>query len=199
MVLLIPIQTKTGPKPAPKTGNFFENPVVVGINYIYKLIHESAKKEHARAGLCTEHYIPKSDTPPKGSKNHGGQRLGYMELDAYMAYGANALMVECLNGRGDNAIARNNLTVKYLHKGKKFMLNMKHAIRRSTEFFVVMLEALGIHTDFEGELPNKTEIECLNRRAYKASTLKIEKKTIETEDANDKTLDSVTASLESLL
>lgn len=155
----------------PTTGRYFETPVLVGVNYVYKLVHEAAKKEHARAGLCTEPYVEKLSSPTKGASNSGGQRYGYMELDALAAYGANAIIHEVLNERGDNPVARNNMTVEYLHKYDDFKLNESTSMRRSTEYFVNIAEALGVHQDFEGELPNNTKFNNEMRQVYKVHEL----------------------------
>lgn len=155
----------------PRTGKYFETPVVVGINYIYKLIHEVTKKMHARGGFVTEPYVEKTSAPTHGSAKLGGQRFGEMELDALAAYGASAFMQELMNGRGDNPVARNNLTVNAMHKGSNYLLDEKTGIRRSTEEFVNRMEALGVKIEFEGELPNNTKIENEKRIAYTAKTL----------------------------
>lgn len=155
----------------PYTGTYFENPVLVGVNYVYKLYHEVLNKEHARAGYCTEPYVAKLNSPPKGSSKEGGQRLGYMEFDALMQYGATEMLYEFQNARGDNGVARNNFIVDALHDSDEYKLPKDTAIRRSTEYFVAMLEALGFTTDFEGALPNKVIDEYSRRRMYKPKAL----------------------------
>ncbi len=52
------------------------------------------------------------------------------------------------------------------------MLDEETAIRRSTEGFVNYMEALGVHIDFEGELPNNTELESMKRKIYKPIALR---------------------------
>ena len=155
----------------PRTEKFYETPILIGVNYIYKLVHESGKKVHARGGLCTEPYIEKTDAPPKGSSNRGGQRFGSMEIDALSAYGASNLIQELMNERGDNAVRRNNVTVDALHKGDAYKLDRDTGIRRSTEYFVNIMEALGVKIDFCGELPNNTKFENAQRRAYKSNVI----------------------------
>lgn len=150
---------------------YFDAPVTVGVNYVYKLIHESAKKEHGRAGLCTEPYVEKLASPTHGASNSGGQRMAYMEFDAYLAYGASALVHELQNERGDNPVARNNFTVDAVHTGDGYKVDESAGIRRSTEYFVNALECLGIVTDFEGVLPNNTRSECRRRQYYKPKAL----------------------------
>lgn len=172
----------------PKTGKMFETPMTVGVNYVYKLIHEVHKKEHARGGLCTSPYVEKLSCPTKGSSNDGGQRKGYMEIDAYLAYGCANYVHELLNERGDNPVARNNMTVGALHKGKKYMLDESTGIRRSTEYFVNILEALGIHVDFEGALPNNTKEECERRVTYRVNELLMAKDTYAPDEGGEATL-----------
>ena len=155
----------------PRTGKYFETPVLIGINYVYKLVHEVDKKIQARGGYCTEPYVEKFSSPTHGQSKHGGGRWGYMELDAIASHGAAALMHEALNDRSDNPILRNNRTVSALHKGDAYMLDEKYAIRRSTEEFINKLEVLGLEVDFEGELPNNTRYECSQRGFYKRNAL----------------------------
>ena len=154
----------------PKTGTYFDTPILVGVNYVYKLYHEVLKKEHARAGYLTEPYIAKLNSPPKGSSKSGGQRMGYMEFDALMQYGAVNILHEMENERGDNGIARNNLTVDELNSSSAYKVDPKYGIRRSTEYFVALAQALGITIDFEGALPNKTIEEYSMRHYYKPMT-----------------------------
>lgn len=140
----------------PKSGKRLSERAVIGFNYVYKLIHESEKKEHARAGYLQESYSAKLSNPTEGQAKGGGQCSGFMELDAYAAYGAVNLMHEILNSRGDNAILRNNMVVDKIHHSDEYKLDEKYAIRRSTEYFVSCLEGMGVGIDFEGVLPNAT-------------------------------------------
>lgn len=155
----------------PRTGKNYEGSVVLGVNYIYKLVHEVAKKVHARGGLCTEPYVEKADSPTHGSASRGGQRYGSMEIDALSAYGASNLIQELMNERGDNAVARNNITVDALHSGDKYKLDESTAIRRSTEFFLNVMESLGVKIEFEGELPNNTKYENNRRKVFTTHAL----------------------------
>lgn len=146
----------------PRTGTYFETPVLVGVNYVYKLYHEVLKKEHVRAGYMTEPYVAKLNSPPKGSSKAGGQRMGYMELDALMQYGAVNILHEFENERGDNAIARHNLTAEELFGNDVCKINEQYGMRRSSEYFVAIMQALGVTIDFESVLPNKIpeDYEC---------------------------------------
>lgn len=155
----------------PKTDTYYETPVLIGVNYVYKLYHEVRKKEHARAGYMTEPYVAKLSSPPKGSSKSGGQRMGYMELDALMQYGAVDILHEFENERGDNAVARSNLTADELLGGDLYKMDESVGLRRSTEYFVAIMQALGVTIDFEGDLPNKTREEYSKRLYYSPKAL----------------------------
>lgn len=140
----------------PDSGKRLSQRAVIGYNYVYKLIHESDHKEHARAGYLQESYSAKLASPTEGQAKGGGQRNGYMELDAMCAYGAVNLTHEILNSRGDNPILRNNMVVDAIGVDEAYRMNEKYALRRSTEVFTSYLEGAGIHIDYDGALPNAT-------------------------------------------
>lgn len=157
----------------PKTGKLFEEPVLVGINYIHKLVQEVDKKLHVRAGYLTERYTRRGSSPTKGAARGGGQRMGEMEIAAMAAYGVSAYLQEIINERGDNPVARNNFTVEYALDGNPdFLVEADTAIRRSTEEFIYKLEALGCIVEFtQDELPNPTVAENERRRVYSKKAL----------------------------
>jgi DNA-directed RNA polymerase subunit beta len=156
----------------PKTGKPLDKKVTLGVTYVYKLVQEVARKVHARGGYATEDYVKKFDAPTKGSNQGGGQQMGYMEMAAFSAYGASALIHELMNERGDNGIMRSNLTAEALLDSEAYHLDESNAIRRATEGFVEYFMGLGIITEFEnGELPNATIAETTNRDYYDAKTL----------------------------
>lgn len=140
----------------PKTGKNYRNRVVVGINYVYKLIHESAKKLAVRGGMFSgEPYNRKTGAPTEGASLSGGQKAGTMEIDGLSAYGASAVIQERMNVLGDNLVVRNNHNVDILHAGDNFKLDEKKAIRRSSEYFINIAQCLGIDIEFkDGILPN---------------------------------------------
>lgn len=134
----------------PKSGKRTLTPVNIGVNYIHKLEQEGESKIHSRGGYLTSKYVKKTESPTKGAAKGGGQRQGYMELDAYSAYGATALLSEIMNERGDNYIKRHNLAVDVLHSGKPdYKIDERYAIRRSTEYFFEFLKSLGIKVDID--------------------------------------------------
>ena len=157
----------------PRTGKMTEQPVLIGVNAIYKLEHEVGKKVHGRAGLCSEPYVKKKDSPTESSAKLGGQRQGSMELDAFCAYGAAGYVDEMINSRGDNSIARNNLTVDAIHTGNKYKISSGYSMRRSTEEFITTMMGLGCKIEFDqGELPNIDRDYIEGKYNYDVNTLK---------------------------
>lgn len=86
-----------------RTGEYFENPVVVGKNYILKLIHMVEEKIHARS---TGPYSLVTQQPLGGKAQMGGQRLGEMEVWALEAYGAAHILQEMLTIKSDDVVGR---------------------------------------------------------------------------------------------
>ena len=88
-----------------KTGERFEERVTVGIMYMLKLNHLVADKMHARS---TGPYSLITQQPLGGKAQHGGQRLGEMEVWALEAYGASRLLEEMLTIKSDDVDGRTN-------------------------------------------------------------------------------------------
>ncbi len=89
-----------------KTGEEFDNPVVVGYMYILKLGHLVADKIHARS---TGPYSLVTQQPLGGKAQHGGQRFGEMEVWAMEAYGAAYCLQELLTVKSDDVAGRTNI------------------------------------------------------------------------------------------
>ena len=88
-----------------KTGEPFRERVTVGIIYMMKLNHLVADKMHARS---TGPYSLITQQPLGGKAQHGGQRLGEMEVWALEAYGAAGLLEEMLTIKSDDVDGRTN-------------------------------------------------------------------------------------------
>jgi DNA-directed RNA polymerase subunit beta len=86
-----------------KTGKAFENPVVVGIEYIMKLIHMVEDKTHARS---TGPYSLVTQQPLGGKAQMGGQRLGEMEVWALESHRARYILQEMLTLKSDDVVGR---------------------------------------------------------------------------------------------
>ncbi len=86
-----------------RTGRKFENPVVVGIEYVMKLIHMVEDKTHARS---TGPYSLVTQQPLGGKAQMGGQRLGEMEVWALEAHRARYILQEMLTIKSDDVVGR---------------------------------------------------------------------------------------------
>ena len=86
-----------------RSGEYFDAPVVVGKNYILKLIHMVEEKIHARS---TGPYSLVTQQPLGGKAQMGGQRLGEMEVWALEAYGAAHILQEMLTIKSDDVVGR---------------------------------------------------------------------------------------------
>lgn len=86
-----------------RTGEAYENPVVVGIEYIMKLIHMVEDKTHARS---TGPYSLVTQQPLGGKAQMGGQRLGEMEVWALEAHRARYTLQEMLTIKSDDVVGR---------------------------------------------------------------------------------------------
>ncbi len=86
-----------------RTGQPYENSVVVGIEYIMKLIHMVEDKTHARS---TGPYSLVTQQPLGGKAQMGGQRLGEMEVWALEAHRARYILQEMLTIKSDDIVGR---------------------------------------------------------------------------------------------
>lgn len=86
-----------------RTGELFDNPVLVGVMYILKLVHLVDDKIHARS---TGPYSLVTQQPLGGKAQFGGQRLGEMECWTLEAYGASYTLQEMLTIKSDDVEGR---------------------------------------------------------------------------------------------
>lgn len=86
-----------------RTGDWFENPVTVGVMYFLKLHHLVDDKMHARS---IGPYSLVTQQPLGGKAQFGGQRFGEMEVWALEAYGAANTLQEILTVKSDDTIGR---------------------------------------------------------------------------------------------
>lgn len=87
-----------------RTGESYEEEVVVGIAYILKLLHMVEDKVHARS---TGPYSLVTQQPLGGKAQMGGQRLGEMEVWALEAHQAAYTLQEMLTIKSDDVVGRN--------------------------------------------------------------------------------------------
>jgi DNA-directed RNA polymerase subunit beta len=86
-----------------RTGNRFDQRVMVGQIYMLKLDHLVANKIHARS---VGPYSLVTQQPLGGKAQHGGQRFGEMEVWALEAYGAAYNLQEMLTVKSDDVTGR---------------------------------------------------------------------------------------------
>ncbi|MCJ7827901.1 DNA-directed RNA polymerase subunit beta, partial [Patescibacteria group bacterium] len=86
-----------------RTGEPMDKKVVVGINYILKLVHMVEDKIHARS---TGPYSLVTQQPLGGKAQMGGQRLGEMEVWALEAHRAAHTLQEMLTIKSDDVVGR---------------------------------------------------------------------------------------------
>jgi DNA-directed RNA polymerase subunit beta len=89
-----------------RTGEAFEQKVVVGMIYMLKLHHLVSDKIHARA---VGPYSLVTQQPLGGKAQYGGQRFGEMEVWALEAYGAAYSLQEVLTVKSDDLQGRTRI------------------------------------------------------------------------------------------
>lgn len=86
-----------------RTGEKFDQKVVVGQKYVLKLDHLADHKVHARS---TGPYTLVTQQPLRGKAQMGGQRLGEMEVWALQAHAVPNLLHEMLTIKSDDVVGR---------------------------------------------------------------------------------------------
>ena len=89
-----------------RTGEPFDQRVVVGVMYMLKLHHLVSDKIHARA---VGPYSLVTQQPLGGKAQYGGQRFGEMEVWAMEAYGAAYALQELLTVKSDDVAGRTRI------------------------------------------------------------------------------------------
>ena len=86
-----------------RTGDFYDQPVMIGVMSMLKLHHLVEDKVHARS---TGPYSLVTQQPLGGKAQFGGQRFGEMEVWALEAYGAAHTLQEMLTVKSDDVQGR---------------------------------------------------------------------------------------------
>nr|AIX11051.1 RNA polymerase beta subunit [Najas gracillima] len=89
-----------------RTGDPFEQPVLIGKSYILKLIHQVDDKIHGRS---SGPYALVTQQPLKGRAQRGGQRVGEMEVWALEGFGVAHILQEMLTYKSDHIRARQEI------------------------------------------------------------------------------------------
>ena len=133
-----------------RTGEPYENPVVVGIEYMMKLIHMVEDKTHARS---TGPYSLVTQQPLGGKAQMGGQRLGEMEVWALEAHRARYTLQEMLTIKSDDVVGRAK-AFEAIVKGTDIPTPK---VPESFKVLIKELQALGLNVVPQGAIDAKPQ------------------------------------------
>ena len=131
-----------------RTGEKFEQRVVVGVMYMLKLHHLVTEKIHARA---VGPYSLVTQQPLGGKAQYGGQRFGEMEVWALEAYGAAHALQEVLTVKSDDLAGRTRI-YESIVKGQNVLDS-----GRPESFNVLIKELQGLGLNFEVKAPEEED------------------------------------------
>ena len=120
-----------------RTGEPFDQTVVVGYIYMLKLGHLVADKIHARA---VGPYSLVTQQPLGGKAQYGGQRFGEMEVWAMEAYGAAYTLQELLTVKSDDVQGRTRI-YESIVKGDN---SLEAGVPESFNVLVKEMQSLGL-------------------------------------------------------
>ncbi len=120
-----------------RTGERFDQEIVVGYIYMMKLGHLVADKIHARA---VGPYSLVTQQPLGGKAQYGGQRFGEMEVWAMEAYGAAYTLQELLTVKSDDVQGRTRI-YESIVKGDN---SLEAGIPESFNVLVKEMQSLGL-------------------------------------------------------
>jgi DNA-directed RNA polymerase subunit beta len=133
-----------------RSGNRFDQEVVVGYIYMMKLGHLVADKIHARA---VGPYSLVTQQPLGGKAQYGGQRFGEMEVWAMEAYGCANALQELLTVKSDDVVGRTR-TYESIVKGDN---SLQAGVPESFNVLMKEMQCLGLDVRVQqnGEAPNE--------------------------------------------
>ncbi len=135
-----------------RTGDAYDQDIVVGVGYILKLVHMVDDKVHARS---TGPYSLVTQQPLGGKARMGGQRLGEMEVWALEAHQAAHTLQEMLTIKSDDIEGRTH-AFQAIIKGQPIP---EPAIPESFKVLTKELAGLAIDISPHGVKPAEVEIE----------------------------------------
>jgi DNA-directed RNA polymerase subunit beta len=154
-----------------RTGEYFDNPILVGKSYILKLIHLVEDKIHARA---TGPYSMITEQPLAGKSQKGGQRFGEMEVWALEAYGCSHTLQEILTIKSDDIDGRNDMYEALLVR--KQIQKPNPSIPESFLALIRELNALGLDFSmkkFDGGFYSTTDFLEIEKDIFKDLELRL--------------------------
>jgi len=129
-----------------RSGDAFDQKVVVGYIYMMKLGHLVADKIHARA---VGPYSLVTQQPLGGKAQYGGQRFGEMEVWALEAYGAAYTLQELLTVKSDDVQGRTRI-YESIVKGDN---SLQAGTPESFNVLIKEMQGLGLHVLVDGKTP----------------------------------------------
>src|SRR4030081_2404279 len=129
-----------------RTGDAFDQEVVVGYIYMMKLGHLDADKIHARA---VGNYTLVTQQPLGGKAQYGGQRFGEMEVWALEAYGAAYTLQELLTVKSDDVQGRTRI-YESIVKGDN---SLEAGTPESFNVLIKEMQSLGLDVKVGGQAP----------------------------------------------
>jgi DNA-directed RNA polymerase subunit beta len=141
-----------------RTGDRFDQRVVVGQIYMLKLGHLVADKIHARA---VGPYSLVTQQPLGGKAQYGGQRFGEMEVWAMEAYGAAYTLQELLTVKSDDVPGRTRI-YESIVKGDN---SLEAGTPESFNVLIKEMQSLGLDVKVGGRTSQHPEVEPVNERA----------------------------------
>jgi len=133
-----------------RTGDPFDQEVVVGYIYMMKLGHLVADKIHARA---VGPYSLVTQQPLGGKAQYGGQRFGEMEVWALEAYGAAYTLQELLTVKSDDVQGRTRI-YESIVKGDN---SLEAGTPESFNVLIKEMQSLGLDVKVGGQAPSFLE------------------------------------------
>src|SRR5436190_1869187 len=130
-----------------RTGDPFDQEVVVGYIYMMKLGHLVADKIHARAGGP---YSLVTQQPLGGKAQYGGQRFGEMEVWAMEAYGAACTLQQLLTVKSDDVQGRTRI-YESIVKGDN---SLEAGTPESFNVLIKEMQSLGLDVKVGGQAPS---------------------------------------------
>jgi DNA-directed RNA polymerase subunit beta len=134
-----------------RTGDYFDQEIVVGRIYMMKLNHLVADKIHARA---VGPYSLITQQPLGGKAQYGGQRFGEMEVWALEAYGAAYTLQELLTVKSDDVQGRTRI-YENLVKGDN---SLQAGVPQSFHVLMREMQALGLDIKLHDESGEQVEL-----------------------------------------
>ncbi len=145
-----------------RTGEPYDNKIMVGYVYILKLAHLVDDKIHARS---TGPYSMITQQPLGGKAQFGGQRFGEMEVWALEAYGAAYCLQELLTIKSDDVLGRVKV-YEAIVKGENIP---EPGIPESFKVLIKEMQALCLNVEVRSKDGNEIEMRELDEEIFRAT------------------------------